>query len=253
MYQSTNNPPDLEYGQGPVYVAEKEPMSSLLSVNVRHGFIRKVYSILFFQLLLTSGIAAPFVLLDQLDVINFINANQWLLWTSLALSFTFMMIFACFPTLMRKYPLNYVILFLFTATEGLFVGLICSQYQVQSVLLAVVTVTGITLALTLFAFQTKYDFTGWGPYLLVATLVLLVFGFVLIFVKDSTGTAQKVYCGIGALLFSMYLVYDTQLIAGGSHRKHQFNIDDYAMAAICLYIDIIQLFIYLLSLMGNRR
>jgi FtsH-binding integral membrane protein len=51
----------------------------------------------------------------------------------------------------------------------------------------------------------------------------------------------------------MYLVYDTQLIAGGSHRKHQFNIDDYAMAAICLCIDIIQLFLYLLSLMGNRR
>jgi FtsH-binding integral membrane protein len=252
MYQST----DLEYGQPvqgqAVYVYDgKQPITQGISVNVRHGFIRKVYSILFIQLLLTSAIAAPFVLLDQTVIRNFVVANSWLMWLSLALSFTFMIIFACFPSLMRKYPLNYFILFLFTATEGLFVGLICSTYSVQSVLLALVTVTGITLALTLFAFQTKYDFTGWGPYLLVATLVLLVFGFVLIFVRNEI--AQKVYCGIGALVFSLYLVYDTQLIAGGSHRKHQFNVDDYAMAAICLYIDIIQLFIYLLALMGNRR
>ncbi len=249
MYQST----DLEYGdRQPYNEAEvKQPISPLLSVNVRHGFIRKVYTILFIQLLLTSAIAAPFVLLDQAKVSNFVASNMWLMWMSLALSISFMVIFACFPSLMRKYPLNYFILFLFTATQGLFVGLVCSRYTVQSVLLAVVTVTGITLALTLFAFQTKYDFTGFGPYLLVGSLVLLVFGFVLIFVRNNI--AEKVYAGLGALLFSIYLVYDTQLIAGGSHRKHQFNLDDYAMAAICLYIDIIQLFMYLLSLMGDRR
>ena len=245
MYQST----DLEYGAE--VMNEKQPISPLLSVNVRHGFIRKVYSILFVQLLMTSAIAAPFVLLDQEKVSNFVVSNMWLMWLSLALSIAFMFIFACFPSLMRKYPLNYFILFLYTATQGLFIGLICSRYTAQSVLLAVVTVTGITLALTLFAFQTKYDFTGFGPYLLVGSLVLLVFGFVLIFVRSNV--AEKVYAGLGTLLFSLYLVYDTQLIAGGSHRKHQFNLDDYAMAAICLYIDIVQIFIYLLSLMGDRR
>jgi hypothetical protein len=249
MYQSTNNY-DVETG-GVYVVDQKQAMTGLLSVNVRHGFIRKVYSILFVQLLLTSAIAAPFILLETATVASFVKGNMWLMWLSLALSFTFMIIFACFPSLMRTYPWNYAILFLFTATEGLFIGLICATYTVESVLLAVVTVTGVALALTLFAFQTKYDFTGWGPYLMVASIVLLVFGLVLIFFRDNI--SQKVYAGLGALLFSIYLVYDTQLIAGGSHRKHQFNIDDYAMAAICLYIDIIQLFLFLLSLMGNRR
>ena len=250
MYQATNNH-DLESG-GAIYVVDqKAPISSLLSVDVRHGFVRKVYSILFVQLLLTSGIAAPFVLMDQSTITTFVRANVWLLWTSLALSFTFMIIFACFPSLMRRYPWNYGILLLFTATQGLFVGLICATYTVQSVLVAVVTVTGITLALTLFALQTKWDFTGWGPYLLVATLVLLVFGIFVAIFNDRI--AEKVYAGLGTLLFSFYLVYDTQMIAGGNHRKHQFNVDDYAMAAICLYIDIIQLFLYILSLFGNRR
>jgi FtsH-binding integral membrane protein len=248
MYQAT----DLETGGQPV-AYQKQALNGLVSVNVRHGFIRKVYTLLFIQLALTSAIAAPFVLMDQTTIANFVNANLWLMWLSLALSVCFMVIFACFPSLMRRYPINYMIMFLYTCTQGLFVGLICSQYQVQSVLLAVVAVTAVTLALTLFAFQTKYDFTGWGPYLLVGSLVLLVFGFVLIFVRDSGGVAQKVYAGIGALLFSLYLVYDTQLIAGGDHRKHQFSIDDYAMAAICLYIDIVQLFIFLLSLIGGRK
>lgn len=247
MYQSTDNP-DLEGG----YHTGKEMISGISSVNVRHGFIRKVYSILFIQLSITVAIAAPFVLLDSNVVQPFIAANLWLVWLSLALSLISMFTFACFPSLMRKYPVNYIILLVFTATEGLFVGLISSQYKIESVVIAVGAVTLIALALTLFAFQTKIDFTGLGPYLLVGSLVLLIFGFVLIFFPGNS-IAQRVYCGIGALVFSLYLVYNTQLIIGGNHRKHQFSVDDYAVAAICLYIDIIQLFIYMLSLFGDRR
>lgn len=33
------------------------------------------------------------------------------------------------------------------------------------------------------------------------------------------------YAGIGAALFSMYIVYDTQLIVGGAHHQHKFTID----------------------------
>ncbi|CAK0798661.1 unnamed protein product [Prorocentrum cordatum] len=52
--------------------------------------------------------------------------------------------------------------------------------------------------------------------------------------------------------FSAYIVFDTQMIVGGTH-KYQFSVDDYAMAAIMLYIDIIQLFVHLLRIFGNRR
>jgi FtsH-binding integral membrane protein len=254
MYQSTNNP-DLENGNyyhSQIPGSGKEMISGISTVNVRHGFIRKVYSILFIQLAITVGIAAPFVLLDSSVIRPFIRENLWLMWVSLAVSFTTMIIFACFPSLMRQYPLNYAILLLFTVTQGFFVGMISSQYEVQSVVIALATVTAIALALTLFAFQTKIDFTGMGPYLLVGTLVILIFGFILIFFPGNS-IAQKIYCGLGALLFSLYLVYDTQLIVGGNHRKHQFSIDDYAVAAICLYIDIIQLFLFMLSLFGDRR
>lgn len=100
---------------------------------------------------------------------------------------------------------------------------------------------------------------GCGPYLFCALLILLGFSFVLA-IGSIAGlggsvafeTMRLIYAALGALLFSFYIVFDTQLIVGGKH-KHGFSIDDYAMAAICIYIDIIQLFLFILQLLGDRR
>lgn len=51
----------------------------------------------------------------------------------------------------------------------------------------------------------------------------------------------------------MYIVYDTQLIVGGAHKKHEFGVDDYVFAALNLYLDIINLFIFILSIINDRR
>ena len=57
------------------------------------------------------------------------------------------------------------------------------------------------------------------------------------------------YAAGGALVFSLFILYDTQMILGGNH-EHVFCIDDYALAAICLYFDFVQLFLSLLRLLG---
>ncbi len=228
----------------------KQKLSGISPINVRHGFIRKVYLLLFAQLLVTIAIATPFVVVDSSK--NFVATNIWLLWTALALSFACMITFACCPSTMRSFPMNYIVMGVFTCAEGILIGFICSFYKIESVLMALGTVTLITLALSAFAIQTKYDFTGWGPYLFVALIVLVVFGFIVSFFPYNK-TATKIYCGIGTLLFSFYLVYDTQLVVGGKNRKVQLNVDDYVMGALMLYVDIIQIFLYLLSLFGSRR
>lgn len=54
-----------------------------------------------------------------------------------------------------------------------------------------------------------------GPYLLVALLCLFMLGFVMMFVSDDArGPMSKIYAVLGCLLFSMFIVYDTQLIVG---------------------------------------
>ena len=102
-----------------------------------------------------------------------------------------------------------------------------------------------------YACQTKYDFTDKGGYLLAVLVGLIITGFVNMFIQNNV--LQMICAGVGAILFSCYIVYDTQLIVGGSHKKYQFSVDDYVFAAITLYLDIINLFLYLLELIGGRR
>ncbi len=59
---------------------------------------------------------------------------------------------------------------------------------------------------------------------------------------------QALYCGLGVLLFGIYIIVDTQLIVGG--RSAELEIDDYFLGAMLLYIDIVSIFIYILQLLG---
>ena len=56
----------------------------------------------------------------------------------------------------------------------------------------------------------------------------------------------------GALVFSLYLVYDTQLMLGGKH-KYALSPEEYIFAALNIYLDVVQLFIYILMIVGGSR
>lgn len=74
------------------------------------------------------------------------------------------------------------------------------------VLLAVGITAAVCLGLTLFAFQTKWDFTVMGGVLFVAAIVLMIFGIVAMLMPGRT--MQLVYASVGALLFCVYLIYE---------------------------------------------
>ena len=60
------------------------------------------------------------------------------------------------------------------------------------------------------------------------------------------------YGSAGALIFSLYIVYDTQLMMGGKH-KYSLNPEEYVFAALSLYLDVINLFLYILMIVGASR
>merc|ERR1719284_748573 len=90
-----------------------------------------------------------------------------------------MCVFMCKPDMMRTSPTNYILLGLFTLAQSFVVGIICTQYTQQSVLIALGITSLVVVGLTAFAFQTDYDFTGFGPYLFCGCLVLMGFSFML--------------------------------------------------------------------------
>jgi len=222
------------------------------STEVRIGFVRKVYGILSVQLAMTVAIAAP---LSQAEV--FVKDNAWLLYVAVGMTFVTMCAMACCQQVTRKFPQNYIFLFTFTAFEGVIIGFVSAMYTWQSVVLAAGLTFGIFLGMTIYAWNTTTDFTGFAPYLFGALFALSMFGFALMILSLCGVMIEwliMLYDFLGVLLFTFYIVFDTQMILGqwGGH-KLQFGIDDYVFAALNLYLDIINLFLHLLRLFGERR
>jgi len=182
----------------------------------------------------------------------FIQNNIALLYVAMFMPLALICYISCNPQAAREFPKNYLILLALTLCMGLTVGVIVSVYTAQSVAYVFGLTCLVTFGLMAFAMQTKYDFTGAGPYLFAAFLVLFFMSFIMIFTGVSR-TMELIYAGFGTLIFSFYIIYDTQLIVGGKHASHRFSIDDYVFASLNLYLDIINLFIMLLRIFGERR
>jgi len=234
-----------------------EPLASA-SQDVRSGFVRKVYSILAMQLLGTV-LMSGFIVSHGRQLLH--TSPQTVLSAvtlSCILSLLLMGIFVCCPDVMRRSPLNYGLLAAFTLGESIMIGFVCLQYTLGSVVMCAGITAVVVAGLSIYAMRTKTDLTGAGPYLLCCLLVLCGTGLMLSLVAAFGGAhsmmfnaLQVMYAAGGALVFSVFIVYDTQLILGGNHQQ-EFSVDDYAMAAISLYLDIIQLFLALLRLLGQK-
>jgi protein lifeguard len=147
----------------------------------------------------------------------------------------------------KSYPTNLLFLSAFTLLEAYTISVIVSFYKTQIVLNAVVLTGGIFVFLTLFACQTKYDFTSWMPYLFGALWGLILFGFMATFMRSSMGsTGELIYGGLAALVFSGYILVDTQLVL----RKH--HVEEEIAAAISLYLDVINLFLAILRILNSQ-
>ncbi|XP_036322010.1 protein lifeguard 1-like [Rhagoletis pomonella] len=140
---------------------------------------------------------------------------------------------------------GFVALFVFHLPTKYFTYRNPALFWVALVVLLVTMICMACLALALFATQTMC-----GGVLVVAIVVFLVFGIAAIFIKGKIITL--VYASIGALLFSIYLIYDTQLMMGGDH-KYSISPEKYIFTALNLYLDIINIFMYILTMIGASR
>ncbi|XP_077993468.1 protein lifeguard 1-like [Glandiceps talaboti] len=216
--------------------------------EIRHGFIKKVYAILCAQLVVTMAIICIFLYVDEVRIYTY--QNQWVWWVALILTFICLIAMACCDGVRRNFPINFIFLGLFTVCEGVLLGCACSTYDTDVVLIAAGVTAFVALALTIFAFQTKIDFTMFSGILFVLLIVLLVFGFLAIIFRNRI--LDMVYASLGALIFAGYLVVDTQLMMGGKH-KYSLSPEEYIFAALNLYLDIINLFLMILILFGRAR
>jgi FtsH-binding integral membrane protein len=193
------------------------------------------------QLLATSAVS--YASMVSVTYKNWIQTNPWMMWVSLFGTFGFLGL-----TFWKRksYPTNLMFLAGFTLMEAYSVSVIVSFTDSKIVVEAAIFTLGIFVALTLFACQSKYDFTSWMPYLFGALWVLILFGFMSMFFPHSS-TVELGYGVISALIFSAYILVDTQMI-----MRH-YHVEEEIAAAISLYLDVINLFLSILRILNSQN
>jgi FtsH-binding integral membrane protein len=210
--------------------------------QMRLGFIRKVYGILSMQLLITVVLCS---LTFYPEVKMFMIENMGVFWIAASLSIILVIPLVCFQSVARRVPYNYILLMFWTLAEAYIVACCCSLYSPKVVIMAAVSTFTVTAAITLYAWTTKTDFTYLGGFLFSCVsciLLLTIFSFFMPFL-------HILICVFGVFVYSLYLLYDTQLIFG--KVGVEYSVDDYIIAALNIYLDIIQIFIYLLEIFGR--
>ena len=168
-------------------------------------------------------------------------------------SFVLLLVLSFSESARHSHPTNLFLLAGFTAAEGVLVGAITSQYQMQAILLAVALTALITVGLTVYAMQTKRDFTMQGGLLLTLLLTLVFTGLFAAFTHSPV--MHLLLGGLGALLFGAYIVYDVQMLAGNGNKQTamQLSPDEYVVGAIQVYLDVVNLFLHLLRFISELQ
>ncbi|KAK3013766.1 hypothetical protein RJ639_010125 [Escallonia herrerae] len=117
---------------------------------------------------------------------------------------------------------------------------ITGKVILESVILTTVVVVSLTLY-TFWAARRGHDFNFLGPFLFGALMVLLVFGLIqMLFPMGKVSV--MIYGGLASIIFCGYILYDTDNLI------KRYSYDEYIWAAVVLYLDIINLFLSLLTI-----
>lgn len=231
----------------PAFHENQEFDFGLDNKTIRRAFIRKVFLVLTAQLMVTFAFVAVFTFVDQVKV--FVAANMWTYLVSYIVFFVSVCVISCCGNVRRRHPWNLVALSILTLSMSYMVGMIASFHETDSVIMAVGITAIVCFTVVIFSLQTKYDFTSCYGVLFVCLIVLIVFGFLCIFIRDKI--LHIVYAGLGALLFTCFLAVDTQMLLG--NKELALSPEEYVFAALNLYTDIINIFLYILAIIGRAR
>ena len=218
----------------------------------RQNFMKKVYGIVTFQLSLTT----IFVILSQYKPIknemlkiytqNYNSMDSIYIICSLLSLISFIILICYVP---RKFPINYILLISYTFFESICISFITIQYNLISIILSLGITSACAIGLTIYALTTKRDFTFCGGFLFASLFMFIIGGIITYFLGFNSD--NLISCIIGGVIFSAYLVFDTQLISGEFGNK--YSIDDYMIAALNIYMDLINMFIFILKIFGNKK
>lgn len=148
----------------------------------------------------------------------------------------------------RRKMLSYGFLYTFTFISGITLYPVVTSYLMtigaKPVLMSLTATVTIFGGLSLYASTTKRDFSFLGGFLTAALLALIVIAIFNIF-SPLSSTATLIYSFIGILVFSGYVIFDVNRI-----KQHGLSDEEVPLMALNLYLDFVNLFLYILRFIG---
>ncbi len=150
----------------------------------------------------------------------------------------------------RTFPANIALTLLATFIAGVWIApvLFVANQQQPGIVGQAAMLTFVTFAgLSMYAVFSRRDFSAWGGFFVVGVIVLIVTSLLNLYFRNET--ASLWLAGGTVFIFGGLLVFDTWRIV----RSNQYGPDDYVPAAVSIYVDLLNIFLAILRLLGGRR
>ena len=227
--------------------------SSFVAADVRDvrvtAFLSKVYGWMFLGLLLTAGTAV--VVASSPALIETLILNRGLFWVMVLAQLGLVLYLSV--RVEKMAPATAAILFLvYSALVGVTSSTIFLIYTGASIVSAFVMAAGMFGAMALFGSFTKRSLAGVGQFMFMGLIGIIIASIVNIFwFNDALNFVISV---VGVLVFTGLTAWDAQRLKQMAVALPDGRIGSYAVVgALSLYLDFINLFFFILRLMGGRR
>lgn len=220
-------------------------------VSMAQGFMQKVYAWMFVGLSVSAAVS--YYLLSHVELFNKITSN-FLGMIGLVVVMFGIIIYMGSQLMNMSYAAVVACYGVFTVIEGVFLAPVLYQYTQTSVVNVFVTAALMFLGMAVYGTMTKTDLSSMSNILLMGLWGLIISGFVNMFLQSSMFDTIISACGVG--IFAMMIAYDVQMLRRLSQQAmmQPQEIGKFAiMGALNLYLNIINLFLYLLRLFGEER
>ena len=230
--------------ESPIYTQNE--VSGEYEASLAKAYLNKVYLWMAVTMLVTAGVAAWTT--HSMDATLFVAEHPCIV---LLGGLGIIVVMSLGARVLPAAVLGFLLL-VFSAVEGLFLGPLLQAYTQHSVGLAFGCSAGMFGAMSLYGYFTKRNLQGMGRTLIMALIGLIVAGVVNIF--WGNGTFDLAVSVIGVIVFCLFTAYDTQKILqeGLYCEDEEVRRKGAVMGALALYLDFLNLFLYLLRILGSR-
>ncbi len=225
-------------------------VSSQPAVGVA-SLMKNVYMWMSIALGVTGIVALYIAQSDQL--LYSIATNQVLFWGLIIAEFVLVMIL-CAKIHTFDFSTSLILFILYSVVNGATLSVIFMVYTKESIASTFFVTAGTFAVMSLIGYSTKKDLSKLGGFLFMMLIGLVIATIVNIFLASSTMYWIITYAGV--LIFVGLTIYDTQKIKkmlwqyeGNGDAVQKISL----LGALTLYLDFINLFLYLLRLLGDRK